>query len=32
MGKLKIAGYWAASCGGCAIATLEIGDKVLKLA
>ena len=32
MGKLKIAGYWAASCGGCEIATLEIGDKVLKLA
>jgi len=32
VGKLKIAGYWAASCGGCEIATLEIGDKVLKLA
>jgi F420-non-reducing hydrogenase small subunit len=32
MEKLKIAGYWAASCGGCEIATLEIGDKVLKLA
>lgn len=32
MEKLKIAGYWAASCGGCEIATLEIGDKILKLA
>jgi len=32
MEKLKIAGYWAASCGGCEIATLEIGDNILKLA
>jgi F420-non-reducing hydrogenase small subunit len=32
MAKLKIAGYWASSCGGCEIATLEIGDKILKLA
>jgi F420-non-reducing hydrogenase small subunit len=32
MEKLKLAGYWAASCGGCEIATLEIGDKILKLA
>lgn len=32
MGKLKIAGYWAASCGGCEIAALEIGDKILTLA
>ena len=24
--------YWAASCGGCEIAQLEIGDKILKLA
>lgn len=32
MGKLKIAGYWAASCGGCEIATLEIGDKIIKVA
>ncbi len=32
MPKLKIALYWAASCGGCEIATLEIGDKVLQLA
>ena len=28
-GKLKLALYWAASCGGCEIAVLEIGDKVL---
>ncbi len=32
MGKLRIAGYWASSCGGCEIATLEIGDKVINLA
>ena len=32
MAKLKIALYWAASCGGCEIATLAIGDKILKLA
>lgn len=32
MPKLKIALYWAASCGGCEIATLAIGDKILKLA
>jgi F420-non-reducing hydrogenase small subunit len=31
MAKLKIAGYWAASCGGCEIATLEIGGNILKL-
>ena len=30
--KLKLALYWAASCGGCDIATLAIGDKILKLA
>jgi F420-non-reducing hydrogenase small subunit len=29
--KLKIAFYWAASCGGCEIAQLQIGDKILKL-
>jgi len=28
-GKLKLALYWAASCGGCEIAVLEIGDKIL---
>jgi F420-non-reducing hydrogenase small subunit len=32
MAKLKIALYWAASCGGCEIAQLQIGDKILKLA
>jgi F420-non-reducing hydrogenase small subunit len=32
MEKLRIAGYWAAGCGGCEIAALEIGDKILKLA
>ena len=32
MEKLRIAGYWAASCGGCEIAALEIGDKILQLA
>jgi len=32
MAKLKVALYWAASCGGCEIAQLEIGEKILKLA
>jgi len=32
MSKPKVALYWAASCGGCEIAVLEIGDKILKLA
>jgi len=32
LAKLKVALYWAASCGGCEIATLAIGDKILKLA
>ena len=32
MSKLQVALYWAASCGGCEIATLAIGDKILKLA
>jgi len=30
--KLQVALYWASSCGGCEIATLAIGDKILKLA
>jgi F420-non-reducing hydrogenase small subunit len=30
--KLKLALYWASSCGGCEIAQLQIGDKILKLA
>src|SRR4030042_1691876 len=32
MAKLKLALYWASSCGGCEIAPLQIGDKILKLA
>jgi len=32
MAKLKLALYWASSCGGCEIAQLQIGDKILKLA
>ena len=32
MAKLKVALYWAASCGGCEIAQLAIGEKILKLA
>jgi len=28
-GKAKFAMYWAASCGGCEISTLNIGDKIL---
>lgn len=31
MAKLKVALYWAASCGGCEIAQLLIGEKLLKL-
>jgi len=30
--KPKVALYWAASCGGCEIAVLEIGQKILDLA
>ncbi len=32
MEKLKVGLYWGASCGGCEIAVLEIGDKVLDFA
>jgi F420-non-reducing hydrogenase small subunit len=32
MAKLKVAGYWGSSCGGCEIATLEIGANIVKLA
>ena len=32
MAKLKIALYWASSCGGCEIATLAIHEKILDLA
>jgi F420-non-reducing hydrogenase small subunit len=31
MARLKIALYWAASCGGCEIAVLDVGDKILKV-
>jgi F420-non-reducing hydrogenase small subunit len=31
-GKPRVAFYWAASCGGCDIATLEIREKILDLA
>ncbi|OGO15511.1 MAG: oxidoreductase [Chloroflexi bacterium RBG_16_48_7] len=31
MAKLKLALYWACSCGGCEIGQLQIGDKLLKL-
>jgi F420-non-reducing hydrogenase small subunit len=27
--KLKFAFYWAASCGGCEIAVLDIDEKIL---
>jgi len=30
--KLKFGFYWASSCGGCEIAVLEIGDKILTVA
>ena len=30
--KLKIAFYWAASCGGCEIAVLDIDEKILDIA
>jgi len=31
MEKLKIAFYWAASCGGCEIAVLDINEKILDI-
>lgn len=30
-GKLKVAVYWASSCGGCDISLLEIGPRLLQL-
>jgi len=27
--KLKFALYWAASCGGCEIAVLDVNEKIL---
>ena len=32
MPKLKMALYWAASCGGCDVAVLDINEKILDLA
>jgi F420-non-reducing hydrogenase small subunit len=32
MEKLKLALYWAASCGGCEIAVVELGTRLLKVA
>ena len=32
MAKPKLAVYWAASCGGCDIAILDIEDKILDVA
>src|SRR3989337_2848162 len=29
MGKMKFAFYWAASCGGCEVAVLDINEKIL---
>jgi len=31
MSKPKVAFYWAASCGGCEIAVLDIGERILPL-
>ena len=32
MDKLKFAIYWAASCGGCDVAILDINEKILDVA
>ncbi|MBN1570469.1 MAG: oxidoreductase [Acidobacteria bacterium] len=32
MAKLKLAAYWAASCGGCDVAILDVHEKILDLA
>ncbi len=32
MEKLKLAVYWASSCGGCDIAIVELGERLLELA
>ena len=32
MAKLKLAVYWAASCGGCDVAILDINEKILDVA
>jgi len=30
--KLQLALYWAASCGGCDVATLDVNEKILDIA
>ena len=30
--KLQLAIYWAASCGGCDVATLDVNEKILDIA
>jgi len=32
MAKLRLALYWAASCGGCEIAVLDLGERILDVA
>lgn len=32
MAKLKLAIYWAASCGGCDVAILDINERILDVA
>jgi F420-non-reducing hydrogenase small subunit len=32
MAKLKLAAYWAAACGGCDVAILDVHEKILDLA
>ena len=32
MAKLKLAAYWAASCGGCDVAILDINERILDVA
>ena len=32
MGKMKIALYWGAACGGCEISVLELGEHILEVA
>lgn len=32
MAKLKLALYWAAACGGCDVAVLDINERILKVA
>lgn len=31
MGKLKLASYWGAACGGCDVATLDIAERIVDL-